>query len=603
MLAKKCLFANLVVAALMPSLVQSSDDVRLLDKSFATTHNSYSGSLKGHGNSGSIIQQLDNGVYGLEFDIYPKYDMGGIGHDGVGDEVYLQYNANPSSFDLRIWFSLINDWSNLHSSHPPLFISVDFKQQSRWTESELSDFLDGVKGVFGDKLVTPNHVPAVSEMTMADAKGKLFVISNHDKFYDDADRDLANKSNDIQFLYGGDLDFANFTGSDRSAISKVKRNKSQRFSRVYKWDQYGHRFYNDNIQVTFPATDYPFYSQYQKVLKREHQNVWRDQDFATFTIKHRNNYDQGREPAVSINSQAGGHRVVEVHRSQNNDGLWYRLGTLDKRDYGIDWQGHGQYSSGIRPNVSVNDNGMIVAVHKSQNNNAIWFVVGEIVNNNIQWQSARKSPFQGYYPDVALTDDNQIVVVFSDTDYDNIHYAVGSLASDKTIDFPDGPHIVVNDKGRSLSRPQVDVNDTHQLIVSWEQSQSGAREGWTRIGYLDVNRLDIEFNTESSVHRASPINRVRLANTYPFIYDTAHFPSVALSKNGNTVTTHRSPSGDDLWYRIGKRGRSTQIQDVSVNYTKGREAKIDMNDEGYTVEVHQSQNNSGLWLSVGKLQE
>lgn len=61
---------------LIPSLVHSSDNVLLLDKSFATTHNSYSGSLKGYGNSGSIIQQLDNGVYGLEFDIYPKYDMG-----------------------------------------------------------------------------------------------------------------------------------------------------------------------------------------------------------------------------------------------------------------------------------------------------------------------------------------------------------------------------------------------------------------------------------------------------------------------------------------------------------------------------------------------
>ncbi|RSD30216.1 hypothetical protein [Vibrio pectenicida] len=601
-MAKKFLFANLAMAALIPSLVHATNSTRLFDKSFATTHNSYSGSLKGYGNRGSIIQQLDNGVYGLEFDIFPQYSMGGIGHDKVGDEVYRQYSANPSSFDLSTWFSLINDWSNVHPSHPPLFITVDFKKKSSWSEAELSNFLDGVKDVFGDKLVTPNHVPAVSEMTMADAKGKLFIISNHDKFYD-ASSDVSNRSKDVQFLYGGNLDFANFKGSDSSAKSKVKSNKSKRFSRVYKWDQYGHRFYNDDIQVTFPASDYPFYSQYQKMLKLDHQKVWRDQTFATFSIKRNNNYDQGREPAVSINSQIGGNRVVEVHRSQNNDGLWYRLGTLDKRDHGIDWKENGKYSAGIRPNVSVNDNGMIVAVHKSQNNTAIWMVVGKIVNDKIQWKNAQKSPFQGYYPDVVLTDDNQVVVVFSDTDYDNIHYAVGSLTSDRAIYFPDGHHTVVSDKGRSLSRPQVDVNDADQLIISWEQSQSGAREGWTRIGYLDANKMDLQFNTASSVNRASQVNHSRLSTTYPFVYDTAHFPSVALSKKGNTVTTHRSPSGDNLWYRVGKRGRSTQIQEASVNYTKGREAKIDMNDEGYTVEVHQSQNNSGLWLSVGKLQE
>ncbi|EJL6420596.1 hypothetical protein O1B31_003491 [Vibrio cholerae] len=603
MLAKKSLFSSLAVAMLIPSLVHSSDNVLLLDKSFATTHNSYSGSLKGYGNSGSIIQQLDNGVYGLEFDIYPKYDMGGVGHDGVGDEVYHQYNANPSSYDLRIWFNLINDWSNLHPLHPPLFITVDFKNSDGWTEPGLSDFLDGVKSVFGNKLVTPNHVPAVSEMTITDAKGKVFIISNHAKFYDDGNRGLYDKSNDVQFLYGNHREFANFKGSDTSATSKVKDNKSKRFSRVYKWDKYGHRFYDDNIQVTFPASDYPFYSQYQKLLQREHQNVWREQDFATFTIKHRSNYDQGREPAVSINSRVGGNRVVEVHRSQNNDGLWYRLGTLDKAEDGINWKGHGRYSSGVRPNVSLNDNGMIVAVHKSQNNNAIWLVVGEVINDDIRWESPQKSPFQGYYPDVVLTDDGQIVVVFSDTDYDNIYYAVGTLTSDRTIDFPDVHHSVVNDEGSSLSRPQVDVNDSHQLIVSWEQSKSGEMEGWTRIGHLDANKLDIEFNVDSSVERASVSNRVRLATTYPFIYDTAHFPSVALSQNGNTVTTHRSPSGDNLWYRVGKRGRSTQIQDISVNYTKGREAKIDMNDEGYTVEVHQSQNNNGLWLSIGEFQE
>jgi hypothetical protein len=96
-------------------------------------------------------------------------------------------------------------------------------------------------------------------------------------------------------------------------------------------------------------------------------------------------YDNGVTPAVAL--QVG---LVEVHKSQDNDTLWYRVGIELQGDQ-IDWGPSRQYDQGVTPAVVIASQivagqQIVIEVHKSQNNDTLWYHVGTIQDDQINWR-------------------------------------------------------------------------------------------------------------------------------------------------------------------------------------------------------------------------
>jgi hypothetical protein len=76
-------------------------------------------------------------------------------------------------------------------------------------------------------------------------------------------------------------------------------------------------------------------------------------------------YDQGVTPAVAT----AGQTVVEVHKSQNNDTLWYHVGTIQGNQ--INWGPSRQYDHGVTPPVVIAGQ-IVIEIHQSENNDTLW---------------------------------------------------------------------------------------------------------------------------------------------------------------------------------------------------------------------------------------
>jgi hypothetical protein len=92
-------------------------------------------------------------------------------------------------------------------------------------------------------------------------------------------------------------------------------------------------------------------------------------------------YDQGVTPAVAT----AGQTVVEVHKSQNNDTLWYHVGTIQGNQ--INWGPSRQYDHGVTPAVVIAGQ-IVIEIHQSENNDTLWYHVGTIQGNQINWSES-----------------------------------------------------------------------------------------------------------------------------------------------------------------------------------------------------------------------
>lgn len=119
-------------------------------------------------------------------------------------------------------------------------------------------------------------------------------------------------------------------------------------------------------------------------------------------------YDSGRQPSVAVNDKGV---VVEVHKSQSFDKLYYRVGQIEGNK--ISWGDSHQYDSGVTPSVAINNSGQIVEVHKSEWRDKLFYRTGLISSGRkIQWSSSREYQ-DGVSPSVGLTADGRVVEVHS----------------------------------------------------------------------------------------------------------------------------------------------------------------------------------------------
>jgi len=128
-----------------------------------------------------------------------------------------------------------------------------------------------------------------------------------------------------------------------------------------------------------------------------------------FQLNYSATYDKGVQPSVSMNTSG---QVVEVHKSQSRDALFYRVGRVEKIEQNVlgvrsiktivRWGPSYEYDGGVQPSVAITENGTVVEVHKSQFETSLWRRVGYINGDKITWAIGSEQFDRGKLPVVAV---------------------------------------------------------------------------------------------------------------------------------------------------------------------------------------------------------
>ena len=120
-------------------------------------------------------------------------------------------------------------------------------------------------------------------------------------------------------------------------------------------------------------------------------------------------YDSGAaNPRVAVDSRrlASTLRVVEMH--DNDKKLWFRFGTIRNAKV-IEWDASAtNFDSGVTPDVALSGDN-VVEVHKSENNDGLWTRIGKRVfsstsGTTVQWNGDAQKFDEGTNPAIAIYD-------------------------------------------------------------------------------------------------------------------------------------------------------------------------------------------------------
>ncbi|MHA1786531.1 MAG: hypothetical protein ACTSVE_15205 [Candidatus Helarchaeota archaeon] len=267
---------------------------------FKTTHNSYSGNL--NGKKGSLLEQLNKGIRGIELDIYGLRNFL-IGHRYPGHEVDfngISLDQRISKLSLKNWLKIVKSWSDSHrigceKPHLPITLFLDIRLIIEHSVYFAYDELNSLIGnVFEDSLFTPEDFKKSSWPDLDTLRGKIIVVLTGEKA---VKWRYVRKFNDkekkcfISFTYRLDglgkngksknlLDEATFINVKINdwqwANSQFEKGKIIRlfyFDRLFRLNSY---FKCYKIKCNFPASDYPYgreYDDFLKVLSETHPEL------------------------------------------------------------------------------------------------------------------------------------------------------------------------------------------------------------------------------------------------------------------------------------------------------------------------------------------
>jgi hypothetical protein len=242
-------------------------------------------------------------------------------------------------------------------------------------------------------------------------------------------------------------------------------------------------------------------------------------------------YDTGVSPDIALNN---GNVVVEVHKSQNHDRLFYHVGRV-KGDK-IDWHESHDYDDGVQPSVAITNDGLVVEVHKSQSRDRLFYRVGRVKGDKIDWgkyENKKSTEYDdGVQPSVAITNDGLVVEVHKSQARDRLFYRVGRVNGD-TIDWGKYEGNKSDDYDDGVQPSVAITNDG--LVVEVHKSQTYDTLFY-RVGRVNDDKIDWGKYEGNKSHK----------------YDDGVQPSVAITNDGLVVEVHKSQSHDTLWYQVGR---------------------------------------------------
>jgi len=137
--------------------------------------------------------------------------------------------------------------------------------------------------------------------------------------------------------------------------------------------------------------------------------------------------------------------VVEVHKSEKREVLYYRIGKVCKKDKKIDWGSSRDYDTGIAPRVSgaclANGEINLIEVHQSETRMKMYYRIGKLLKAEggcdteksfmLEWGSSNKYD-SGVLPSIAMND-KVAVAVHKSENYDKMYYHSALLPQAVTI--------------------------------------------------------------------------------------------------------------------------------------------------------------------------
>ncbi|MEI5907693.1 carbohydrate binding domain-containing protein [Bacillus spongiae] len=302
------------------------------------------------------------------------------------------------------------------------------------------------------------------------------------------------------------------------------------------------------------------------------------------------NYDKGIDPYVAISPN--GKYVVEVHENNNafSRALYYNVGKItDGGDLvWIKGKDNGtQYDDGVSPTVAVNNDGTVVEIHKHQNNGGLYFNIGKVNDDGtITWDKGKDSGTYfdtGDRPSVTLTADGTVVEVHeAPTSSSKLFYNIGKVNHDTgNIDWNKGKDSgTFYDDGYS---PSVSINADGIITEVHLSSKFESNKLMNNMGVLTGDT--IYWYSVNSQEQKAPS------------YDTGNNPSVAINNHNQTVEIHQGTDGttrnNTLYTSVAtvkaKEMVGFALYDGTSNgkeFDEGDRPSLAMTDSGTVLEVH-----------------
>ena len=341
---------------------------RYCDVLFSGTHSSCFGS-EDDGKRGSLISQLNGGIRYLQFNILGDGNLRGysqafcIGKDSIGDHAATMIDGNPFTFELKEWFQLLADWSFEHPHHTPITVGIEMMQplciNSKYIgRGSLGQLNELIYSVFGMQLFAAynfdktyrNHWPEINEM-----KGRIvFVLSGNFTSCLSYLRcqglhpciDVNEKGFVISVYTNTDGELLYWTGSLINNGIDWNRNNIV-YDKITSTVIYGNTpdvSMNDSNWVVLVYEKGIKSTLYYKIGRIGFLSIERSFDHSPNSkvidvewVSKSASYDYGINPSVNLLNDG---TVVEVHKSEANDKLWFNIGMLDKSKGTISWVKH-----------------------------------------------------------------------------------------------------------------------------------------------------------------------------------------------------------------------------------------------------------------------
>jgi len=556
------------------------DTLSFLKAHYRVSHNSYSGNLD-DGYRGSIIQQLDAGLRFVELDIHWEFDNGTVsfilGHSDPRQYVDRTH-GNPYSYDAKDWVSKLKDWVQNNQPKEPVILAFDWKTDFNKNHAEDKEAIETLHSYFMDESIYLFPKDFDAENIFA-YKGRVMVVlsgnENARNYYlgthsfSDlksyaADNSLPVAHMFVEYQDGNDSDLEGQLFYARKfedgGCGWAEKYTGEHFTRLWlltspcEWANTEGGLNGPNL----PATNFPYFGWYARYT--DDLKVIPDFEFKTIEWHKYDSPRKGSNPDVAVNNL--GH-VVEVHKSQSEDQLYYSVGSISGDGKSIDWdeEFHDQnYTHGTTPSVAIvdhlNDKGelLLVEIHEDGKQN-LYYRFGLISTDNegklkgkIIWQGENFIHYDdGNHPSVAINEDKMVVEVHEGSDYD-LWYNVGGFDEQGTFSW--GNKVSTRNYNTAGKRPTVALHGN--LIFEAHYNASFPPSAWTDTLWCQIGSLNA---ADKKIDWENPDSKNSDKATFPYPIDEigSLYPSVALYSNG-AVEAHKD--GDGIWWRMGKTNNS-----------------------------------------------
>ena len=287
-------------------------------------------------------------------------------------------------------------------------------------------------------------------------------------------------------------------------------------------------------------------------------------------------FDEGKHSHIAVTKSG---LIIEVHKSQYRDKLWYRLGNVIETT--IKWaQKNVSYDSGVHPNLAINNRGNIVEVHESEWNSGLWYRIGTYDEQNIYLNSSKKFDV-GYKPSISMNDYNIIVETHEkNTRGNTVVFKMGILNNDEI----EWSFSEVKENGKN---PSISINNQNNFIIVTEND-----------GFLNyqvgktTNNLPLISNIRKTEFQ---INWGNLEKSS----EKGKEPSITLTDDGFVILVYQI--NNKLMQKFGYiKDMSIFWHENAVYFDDGKNPCV-ANNGNFAIQVHESEKFNTLWFSSSKI--